>query len=89
MSGGGGKAFKGRMGQSVSDNSLSQKEVDKLSEDIENLVNELAEIKNSKLKLKEIIEMSNKELATLQHSMKKSKLNYEVSIFCISFKENI
>ncbi|GBM50318.1 Structural maintenance of chromosomes protein 4 [Araneus ventricosus] len=77
MSGGGGRCFKGRMGQSVSDNSFSQKEIDKLAEDTENLTNELAEVKNSKLKLKEVIEVGNKELAALQHSVKKSKLNYE------------
>ncbi|CAL1275385.1 unnamed protein product [Larinioides sclopetarius] len=76
MSGGGGRCFKGRMGQSVSDNSLSQNEIDKLAEDTENLTNELADVKNSKLKLKEVIEVGNKELATLQHSVKKSKLNY-------------
>ncbi|GIZ00641.1 structural maintenance of chromosomes protein 4 [Caerostris extrusa] len=77
MSGGGGKAFKGRMGQSVMENSFSQKEIDKLTEEVEIVSNELTEIKKSKLELKENIEAGNKELSTLQHSVKKSKLNCE------------
>ncbi|GFS58401.1 structural maintenance of chromosomes protein 4 [Trichonephila clavipes] len=77
MSGGGGRCFKGRMGQTVMDNSFSQKEIDMLTEEIENFNNELIETKKSKTELKNIIENSNKELSTLQHSLKKSKLNYE------------
>ncbi|XP_055950961.1 structural maintenance of chromosomes protein 4-like [Argiope bruennichi] len=75
--GGGGRCFKGRMGQSVSDNSFSQEEIDKLAEDTENLANELAELKHSKLKLKEMNEVNKKELASLQHSVKMYKHNYE------------
>ncbi|GFR00649.1 structural maintenance of chromosomes protein 4 [Trichonephila clavata] len=77
MSGGGGRCLKGRMGQTVMDNSFSQKEIDTLTEAIENFNNELIEIKKSKTELTYIIENSNKELSTLQHSLKKSKLNYE------------
>ncbi|GFS60645.1 structural maintenance of chromosomes protein 4 [Nephila pilipes] len=77
MSGGGGRCLKGRMGQTVMDNSFSQKEIDKLTEEIENFNNELIEIKKYKAELKNTIENSNKELAALQHSLKKSKLNYE------------
>ncbi|KAG8180032.1 hypothetical protein JTE90_026634 [Oedothorax gibbosus] len=76
MSGGGTQCFRGRMGQSIaSNNTVSEKELATLEQDIANLSNELEGIKRQRVDMKEATEQAVKELATLQLSSKKSQQN--------------
>ena len=78
--GGGGRVMKGRMGQSVAeDSSISQKDVEQLTQDLETLTQDMTITKNLRQELKETINQLEKEIPKLQHSLKKMKSNHDVS----------
>lgn len=80
MSGGGGRKMQGRMGASIAvDSDLSEKDIEKLTAELESLSNDALETRKCKQELKESIANIEKEIAKLQHSMKKAKSTCEVS----------
>lgn len=82
MSGGGGRVMKGRMGQSVAEDSMiSQKDVEQLTCDLEKLSQEMTSTKKLRLELKETISRLEKEIPKMQHSWKKMKSNHDVRKF--------
>lgn len=82
MSGGGGRVMKGRMGQSVTeDSTISEKDIEQLTCDLENLTQEMTSTKKLRLELKETISRLEKEIPKMQHSLKKMKSNHDVSKF--------
>lgn len=84
MSGGGGRTFKGRMGQSVAvDSRASEKDIEELNKDLGKLANDSADARKCKQEMKERINSIEKEIPQLQHILKKAKNNYDVCIiFC-------
>lgn len=83
MSGGGGRVLKGRMGQSVTeDSTISEKDIEQLTCDLDNLIQEMASTKKLRLELKETISRLEKEIPKVQHSLKKMKSNHDVSKIC-------
>ncbi|XP_054714087.1 structural maintenance of chromosomes protein 4-like [Uloborus diversus] len=75
MTGGGGKALKGRMGKSVANADVSEKEIERLNAEVEVLLKNISESKKNKEELKEIIRKSESEILVLQQSMKKAKMS--------------
>ncbi|KFM62010.1 Structural maintenance of chromosomes protein 4, partial [Stegodyphus mimosarum] len=83
MTGGGNRVVKGRMGQTVIENSFSSEDVEKMNAALNNLYTKLSDLKQLHRNLEDQISQKSKHLSSVQHSIKKKKLH------CTAHKENI